>query len=446
MATRMSTSGEIAARVKRLEPYGFKVTKPRSLGGAYKITCPDGYVVQVHLTPSDTNAHRVILRDLNNHGLKQAEERYAADRAEARQRALDDDRRKAEAASEALIKRTAVLARAAGPYGVPEYVELDWFTQSHPAPWMRWVIMTPELAKDLLKLNADNRPLTPATVEHYERIILSGRWHLTHQGMAMDTRPLVQDGQHRLHAIANTGVEVPVPFFVGMPVENFAAIDEGRNRRIADLLGKDGERYSVLLQSMIKLMAQYRSDAPRSSRSAKVTNEEGLSMFGGDADEIRRAAHFAASKTKRADIPPTALGVAWYLLRETNGRDNPYVQAFFNGLVTELKGDTRVKLDEGDARLKVRDNIGNRRRTGKRIAAIDQLALIIQAWNYCVEGRRVNHVKVTSDKAVPRISLCHPDLSATPALLAGEIEYAARQLAAERDAAAERQGVQLVAA
>ena len=95
------------------------------------------------------------------------------------------------------------------------------------------VYVTPELAKKWLTMaNNFNRPIKQAVVDMYVRQIKSGLWRRTHQGIAFDANGILIDGQHRLMAIVNSGVTVPMPMLIFMdePKENYEFIDCGRNR------------------------------------------------------------------------------------------------------------------------------------------------------------------------------------------------------------------------
>jgi hypothetical protein len=137
---------------------------------------------------------------------------------------------------------------------------------------MRWVNVTPDMASKILTdHNGDNRPLSPDTVRYYRDLIVAGMWHLTHQGWAFDIRGMLQDGQHRAAAIVEAGdvsqepIRVPVAVFVGMPLENFKAIDEGRLRTAKQLFSKAGEKNATCLQTCVRLVHYHRDGDARKS-------------------------------------------------------------------------------------------------------------------------------------------------------------------------------------
>lgn len=419
MGSRLSGIHALAARCRKV---GWKVTQPPSVSGGYRVVCPDKFVVVIHGSYSDRQAIHNVTKTLNEHGLAEAEAHAQQEHEETKAARLAQGRKDAAAKAAQLERQAALISRAAGPYGGPEEIPLEWFLAEHPAPWMRWAIITPEIAAALLERNTDNRPMRRRTVENYKR---AKKWYLTHQGMAMDTRGVLQDGQHRLQACVETKRPIVVAFFVGMPVENFKAIDEGQNRTGADLFGKDGEIDVNLLSTTVRLVAASREPFPRAFLKLKTANETLYDSFKGDPERLRVAVQWGRARAQSSKIVASALASARYLLLEANGQDNDYLEAFFNGLLSGTKGESRVLLDADDPRLQLREHLQRRREQGHRTAAHEQLGLIIWAWNGVVSGRRFRTVRWADFAGdIPAITVCRSSgrgASAPPELLHGEI-------------------------
>jgi len=120
------------------------------------------------------------------------------------------------------------------------------------------VNVTPELARMWLVNNNFNRPKNSDTVAKYVRQIREGRWRLTHQGVALTKRGFLLDGQHRLFAIVECGVTLPMRVFVNEPIENYEVIDCGRNRSNLDVVrmsAKDSTLTSTHTQTLHSMLA-----------------------------------------------------------------------------------------------------------------------------------------------------------------------------------------------
>jgi hypothetical protein len=119
------------------------------------------------------------------------------------------------------------------------------------------VDVTPEMAKTWLIMNNFNRPKRPEVVAQYVRQIREGRWRLTHQGIAFTKDGVLLDGQHRLFAIVECNVTVPIRVSTNEPAENFEVIDCGKIRSNLDTVRmslKDGtisSAHTGTLKSML---------------------------------------------------------------------------------------------------------------------------------------------------------------------------------------------------
>lgn len=112
--------------------------------------------------------------------------------------------------------------------------------------------VTPEDARRMLAKNTNNRPIRQAWVEQIAALIKTGKWSLTHQGIALATGGRVLDGQHRLHAIALAGKTVSIQVTTGMDEALYRWIDGGKSRTTPDRIHLvDDPRINRIACSMI---------------------------------------------------------------------------------------------------------------------------------------------------------------------------------------------------
>jgi hypothetical protein len=97
------------------------------------------------------------------------------------------------------------------------------------------VLITPAMAKKCLdKNNLSNRNLSGSRVDAMVADMLSGNWHLTHQGIAFDDDGNLLDGQHRLAACVKSNVSFKSMVTRGMSKDACIAVDNTRPRSIVD--------------------------------------------------------------------------------------------------------------------------------------------------------------------------------------------------------------------
>jgi len=129
---------------------------------------------------------------------------------------------------------------------------------ARPCPNTFIVDVTPELARTWLANNNFNRPKNSETVARYVRQIREDRWQLTHQGIARTKHGFLLDGQHRLWAIVESGVTLPMRVFINEPIENYGVIDCGKNRSNLDTVRmseKDSTLTSAHTQTLQSMLA-----------------------------------------------------------------------------------------------------------------------------------------------------------------------------------------------
>lgn len=100
--------------------------------------------------------------------------------------------------------------------------------------------ITPHVALNYLARNVDhNRKLKPSVVKTLIGILQRGEWLLTHQGIAFDREGNLIDGQHRLQAIADSGITATMTVTRNVAPEAFKVIDDVTPRTVADHLRLD---------------------------------------------------------------------------------------------------------------------------------------------------------------------------------------------------------------
>jgi len=422
MSTRGKTFAlEITARARRI---GWPVRQAKS--GEYRITCPDKSVVQVHLTPSDVNADKAVLKQLNAHGFEEAEAKHLEQRKKERQAKLVEGRRKAEEEAKRLASQSVAVAKATGGIAMEDD---EWFLMPHEVMKVRRTMVTPELARKLLALNPTglseeeeveyrrNRKITRSQVDKWKKVLAAGRWQLTHEGIALSNTLKLLDGQHRLTAIAESETGAEFIIFVGLDEATFKVIGQGKMRTSADALSTAGMGDTNKLSAAARLVYLYLSPDRESWRRTPITNDEIVEMVQQYGDDLVVSAKFATDLLKSFKLVHSATTAAHFLLRHKHGGKNPHVDRFFEGLMKH-----RRLSDDMDPRVKLYDYITNSRERRKRIDNMDQLALIIMTWNLIADDRQVKALRWTpKTMSIPDIAVV-PVESAPPRALAVQDE------------------------
>jgi hypothetical protein len=124
------------------------------------------------------------------------------------------------------------------------------------------VTVSPAIAEAWLKKNhPSNRAISRARVECIVSDILSGAWRLTHQGIAFDGEGWLIDGQHRLTAIVEAEVSVPILVAWNDGASFHDPIDRASPRTIA-MLTNTPPRIVSALRTLMMLECGANKDTP----------------------------------------------------------------------------------------------------------------------------------------------------------------------------------------
>lgn len=397
MATRRAQALALVARVRKV---GWPVTQ---IADGYKVKCPDGMSFPIHLSPSDVNAAVGLVRKLNDHGLADAEKEHAEREEAARAKALAVDAARNEERAKQTARNSRLLAKAQGEYA-PAGVSLKEILTKHPAPrHFGRVLVTPEMAKAMLERVNKNRPVQRTRVQYWSIQLRSGRFRYLHQGIAFDWNGTLQDGQHRLRAIDETGITAELMISVGMDPDNFTVIDTGLSRTAAQMLGLMGEdgrvAYASWLASAVRLLHLYDvwGAFMLDHRKERVGNDLIVDTYGKlDQDDALAACQFAQRLRVEVGTGPTGPIAAMYLIRRAVAPDYDLAERFAEMLVKGIE-------DDQDPAYAVRRQLLHQTR-GKskgRTRAEEVMALILKGWNARIDGRRTRYMSVREGSFMP---------------------------------------------
>jgi hypothetical protein len=167
--------------------------------------------------------------------------------------------------------------------------------------------VTPDQATKWLEGNTHNRKLHQSVVERYARDMKAGKWQLTHEAIAFDSKNTLIDGQHRLWAVieSNTGVWLMVAW--GVRAETRGVINSGLVRSTADQIrlghGLDVSPVEVAIAKRLKTAAK-----------GSITSTEALDCLTRHRDAISTAIRAFPRPTRGITIVPvlTVIARAYY--------------------------------------------------------------------------------------------------------------------------------------
>ena len=138
---------------------------------------------------------------------------------------------------------------------------------------LKTMIVDTAAARRLLATNTGNRHISQRRVAQFAAQMRSGHFENTGEPIIVSDEGILNDGQHRLHAVvaADAAVEMDIRF--GIPRRAFVNTDTGAARSSADVLSIRGVAGASQIAMALRLLIAYERGLPEHLRDY-ITNEE----------------------------------------------------------------------------------------------------------------------------------------------------------------------------
>lgn len=255
-------------------------------------------------------------------------------------------------------------------------------------------IVTPKKAEEWLGKQVQNRHLRNQQVYRHAETMRQGQWHLTGESIKFADDGTLMDGQHRLHALIEAGVDIPMLVVRGVDGHAINTLDTGLKRTLADVLKMKGEvqvtrlaaalTHIQLVRTAIELERWPYKNVNREYGGYYPTNDESLVLLANEPqirDAVAATTRFEVQYSG-LHVKPVVWAVSWYTLEAVDAED---ADEFFRILV---KG---VNVAEGSAIEAFRRRFYNlmTHPTSTR----DQFAYMFKTWNFWRTDTEVSHLR-----------------------------------------------------
>lgn len=266
-----------------------------------------------------------------------------------------------------------------------------------PAPIVIPERITPEMASDLLDANRHNRNMRASRVAHLAELMRRGEWVLNGETIKIAEDGTLLDGQHRLQAVVEAGVEIETMVMRDLPMAVQDTVDTGRKRRLADVLTierrSDPQALAAALSMLHRLRTGTRVDY---SHSGAPSPQQALDLLEAEP-RIEDSVKVARRVTKAIGGP---IGVFAALHRIFEDIDAGAASEFYEGLVDG------ADLSKGDPLLNLRNQVVRPRLDRNHSHSPNVIAaLTIKAFNLRRTGRNVEVLAFRKDEKFPKVAL-----------------------------------------
>lgn len=238
-------------------------------------------------------------------------------------------------------------------------------------PTVEILDVTPELAETWLSRNPNNRNLRSQVIASYARDMAAGSWVLNGETVKIATSGQLLDGQHRLNAVVEASVTVPMIVVRDIPAEVMPTVDAGAKRTYADALRIQGEENTAVLAAVTRRAILW-DRGYRARPGAMTPTATELTVFLETNRRLRGSAAVANKLASRTLLPASIIGLCHWLFSDLDPDDASWF------LARLADGDGLAADDPVSA---LRNRIVKMRVGGGRVNETEALALVILAWN-----------------------------------------------------------------
>lgn len=242
--------------------------------------------------------------------------------------------------------------------------------------------VTPAKAEQWLNANTRNRNLSRRKVKLYADDMKKQRWTLHHQGIAFYDNGELADGQHRLKAVVESGMEVAMVVVRDLPKGSGADIDRHRTRGEADAIriGGLGDWMGPSEVHVVKALASVHGTRPNSFTAKQIAD------FGNHVEkQVSFATNVFMKKQRYVTTAPVMAAIAIASEHYDHGRLMEFAEVLCTGIPTDMGDMAAIKLRE----KLMREHGGPGGTSGRR----DVIYLTLRAIELFFEGKIVERLQ-----------------------------------------------------
>jgi hypothetical protein len=244
--------------------------------------------------------------------------------------------------------------------------------------------VTPDLACVILEEhNKDNRKIYPVKLDQLKSDLNSGRFKLNGESIIFAKTGELNDGQHRLTAVLETGRSAEMIFVFGVERDSRETVDVGKARTPGDFLGMKGVAYASQVGALAKKVVGFeRTDRHTLGRTNGISTSQVLGRVKGD-DLLVECAAWAVNNAAfyRHMILSGELAFCYYEFASKNPiKAKGFMEQFKEGL----------NLKVGDPIYTVRQYLISR----PRLTPPMRIEAMIRAWNQWISDSQLERIRI----------------------------------------------------
>lgn len=233
------------------------------------------------------------------------------------------------------------------------------------------VLITPDVAANLLNKNIKNRKINRRKVNQYARDMINGDFQYNGHTICISNKDVLLDGQQRLTACVQTGLSFWTILVQGLDESTMTTIDSGRTRTYSDRLKIRGYTNYTFLASSLTHSCMIAKGTPKNTGISPIQLDKVLAAHPLIADSVA----FARRTFPKAD---SILAAVHYIGKATGHEEkaNEFIRTWKDGQINY----------KDDPIYFVRELFYQDAHRLKKMTTVTKQRLVVLSWNRFKDG------------------------------------------------------------
>jgi len=252
--------------------------------------------------------------------------------------------------------------------------------------------ITPELSESWLKKNMTNRPFNQSSCLKLMDQLITKSWYVSNDAICFDRDGNLLNGQHRLTACINTGINFECMVMRGLDRKSFNIMDTGYKRTASDILGANKIECPKVKSTLIKFAIEYKSGRFMcdSTNKTKITNQIILDFYDKNKQKVEDASSVGQFVSKNnKSFASGIIGAFAFIFNEIDKESCAlFFEQFANG----------ENLKSGDPVLILRQQLFKNTSSKTKYSKGTTYAWVILCWNDFRANKKIKSIIFKDDK------------------------------------------------
>lgn len=240
----------------------------------------------------------------------------------------------------------------------------------------RVITITSEQARALLRTNTRNRPLKNHHVAALRHQMESGLWVFDAAPLRWDSENVLLDGQHRLHALAQTsGLSFEFLVVHGLDFSVQKMMDQGRQRSVSDQFAMLGltQSHHDMIAAAVRVYIDWTSGTIFKDRVRNKMSRQELTVWGNEHPEVVKTMNelIHPSMNHCKVRPSLMLAITYRFHLVDQEATEQFTGLFFSG----------SGLEQGNPIYALRERVIRDRVNSVKVSDRNMIAMFVASWN-----------------------------------------------------------------